>query len=178
MTSSKFKNLVHRIIHDCSDDPGQLGAVRLNKILWFSDMIAYQVDGKPITNEVYVKRQFGPAPRSMPGVLRHLEDQGVISVTRPEFEFEPMLLESLKEPKSRLTNREKHIVSAVTEAVLGKSVNQISDMSHDMIWEIAEQGEQIPLYATLAAIPASVEDEDVEWAIGQLKGNLPRTANA
>ena len=37
-----------------------LGSIKLNKVLWFSDITAYLHLGEPITGETYLKRQFGP----------------------------------------------------------------------------------------------------------------------
>jgi hypothetical protein len=33
MSTEKFKALVHYIVEECSDNPGRLGATRLNKAL-------------------------------------------------------------------------------------------------------------------------------------------------
>ena len=160
-----FYKLVHKIIHDCSDDPDQLGAIRLNKILWFSDVMAYHLDGKPITKEIYVKRQFGPAPQRIVPVLNDLESNGSISIDQPEFEFQPTRYTSHKAPKHlSLGNREAHIISTVQDAVLGKSASQISEMSHDMIWELANEGEPIPLFATLAATRGEITQDTFDWA--------------
>jgi hypothetical protein len=38
MATEKFKAMVHYIVAAC-DDPQRLGAVRLNKICWFTDTI-------------------------------------------------------------------------------------------------------------------------------------------
>lgn len=175
MTMQKFRDLVCHIIQECSDDPSQLGAIRLNKILWFSDVVAYQVDGQSITGETYVKRRFGPAPKRMKQVLRYLEKHGEITITEPEFEFDTTRFESLKSRPDRLSNREKQIISAVRGAVLGKTANEISEMSHDLIWKIAEEGEEIPLCASLAAMPGEVSENDIQWAKDCMKHNPPKT---
>ena len=65
--TDKFAALVHYIVHSC--DPKQLGAIRLNKALWYIDVLAYQTTGDPVTGETYRRRQFGPVPGSIMPVL-------------------------------------------------------------------------------------------------------------
>jgi hypothetical protein len=57
--NKKFSNLVHYICYKC-DDPSQLGATKLNKILWYCDMFSYRWNSESMTGENYIKRQFGP----------------------------------------------------------------------------------------------------------------------
>lgn len=59
---SKFKELVLYIATNTSRDP-TVGAVELNKILYYSDFIAYKRLGRPITGAAYQKLSEGPAPR-------------------------------------------------------------------------------------------------------------------
>ena len=63
--AAKFKKLVHYVCSQCSGDVSKLGAVKLNKALWLSDLVAYYQLGQPITSARYVKRQFGPVPSQL-----------------------------------------------------------------------------------------------------------------
>jgi len=49
----KLKALIHYICYQCHD-PSVLGATKLNKILWYSDVIAFARAGASITGETYV----------------------------------------------------------------------------------------------------------------------------
>ena len=167
----KFMSLVHHVIHECPS-PNQLGAIRLNKVLWFSDVTAYRIDGKPITRERYVKRQRGPVPRRIVQAFRSLEESGDIAIVEPEHEFDTRQLISRRAPQSKLlTNRERLITSAALDAVLDRTANEISEMSHDEIWHAAVEGEEIPLSATLAAMPGEVTEEVVAWAVDAVAGS-------
>ena len=59
-------------------------------------------------------------------------------------------------------------ISLVDEAIqfvcLEHTAKEISDKSHDIIWELAELGEEIPYEAMLASSLGEVTPEDVEWA--------------
>jgi hypothetical protein len=41
------------------------GAVKLNKILYYADMLHYAHTGAPITGATYAKRQQGPVPKQV-----------------------------------------------------------------------------------------------------------------
>ena len=66
----KLKLLVHYIISRC-EDPNILGSIKLNKVLWVSDLWAYVKRGQPITGEHYIKQQFGPVASTV-GIMQEL----------------------------------------------------------------------------------------------------------
>lgn len=166
----KFKALVDFIISECGD-PGQLGSIRLNKVLWFSDVTAYKLDGKPITREKYVKQQFGPVPVHVRQALAELEKAKHIIIQEPRFSLEPWRFVALNErfqpssKKAKLTQGERNIAKAVLDMVLGKTANETSELSHDATWQAATMGEEIPLHATLGA-PGEITDDVRDWATG------------
>lgn len=65
MPTEKLQALAHHIIAECAHAPERLGAIRLNKAIWFSDVIMYQTTGESITGETYVKRA-RPCPAPHP----------------------------------------------------------------------------------------------------------------
>lgn len=45
------------------------------------------------------------------------------------------------------------------------TTQQISDLSHDIVWRSARKGEEIPYYTTMLQVTESEESaEDLEWA--------------
>ena len=174
MAFAKFKTLVHHVIHECASNPDQLGAIRLNKVLWFADVTAYKMEGRSITGEKYVKRQFGPAPSRVLYALEELARDGAILIRDPEVEYAPRRFYALTAPPAgRLSNREKLITSAVLDDVLGRTASEISELSHDDVWHAAEIGEEIPMYATLASTPGEITEDVVEWANASLAEASP-----
>ena len=165
MAANQFKALVHHVIHICSDNPVQLGATRLNKILWYSDAIAYQVRGKPITNATYIKKQYGPVPKYVLPTLNELRDDGKIVIKEGQYEFDPRKFISMIPPyDDAFSEEEKHIISIVVDFVLQRTASEISEASHDVIWKAAKEGEEMPLYATLASVPGVITEKDIRWA--------------
>ena len=160
---SKFAHLVHYVCAKC-DDPKKLGATKLNKILWYADTIAYRETGKTISGEKsYIKRQHGPVPKKILLVLEQLKENEKIlqrNVGRLK-EFIPL---QPADP-SQFTRKEQEIIDSVIEIVCNDhTASSISELSHDMIWEAAKEGEEIPVYAVLAANPGIITKDDQKWA--------------
>jgi len=165
MAGNKFKELVHFMIHECREDPASLGAVRLNKALWFTDLDAYMKRGESITGARYVKRRRGPAPSAIVPVLRGLVEEGAINIEEPEFMYEPRLYLSLREPEcNELTQDDRKAAQHALGFVRNYSAFDLSEITHEEIWEAASEGEEIPLYAMLASGTGEITDEVLAWA--------------
>jgi hypothetical protein len=164
----KLKALVHYVAA-CCDDPALLGSIKLNKVLWVSDLWAYVGSGTPITGEHYVKQQFGPVAPSMPGILQELQAEGKLVVRRTEAHGTNKVdYIALNRPTNISEVFTADEISLVDEAIRfvceEHTAMEISDRSHDVIWELAEIGEEIPYSAMLASRLDGVTKEDVAWA--------------
>lgn len=164
---ARFKALVHYILEKC-DDPKKLGATKLNKVLWYADTFAFRSTGQTISGEThYVKRQFGPVPKKILAAINDLKSEKKILVRETEYFGKPkreyISLESAD--TSKFTSEEIEIVDAVLGVICDHhTAASISDMSHDLIWEAAELGEEIPVYAVLAAQAGAPSKDDMKWA--------------
>jgi hypothetical protein len=170
----KLKALVHYICYKCHD-PSVLGATKLNKILWYSDVIAFAQTGKPITPETYTKQQFGPVPKHILKIVEELADQKDLAVREVDYHDYPKkeFIALTKPDISKFTPEEISLVDDVIDVVCHKhTATSISMASHDTIWELAEIGEELPLYAALASDLGEITAADVKWA----KGVLSKTA--
>jgi hypothetical protein len=161
----RLSSVTHYIIARC--DPGKLGATKLNKILWFADVLYYRRHGRTITGvDNYIKQQFGPVQRNMLGVLGELKKQGKIVErtgetpvgSRREYVW-------VKEPDlSSFKADEIDLLNAVMDWICnGESAKSISDKSHDTLWDETEIGSPMPVRAG-AAFPAEITSEALEWA--------------
>jgi antitoxin SocA-like protein len=172
MASDKFKAMVHYIVATCEDSK-RLGAVRLNKICWFSDTLSYRFTGASMTGETYIKRKFGPVPKTILGALRELQDEKKIGIF--EHEVLPsrtmrMFVPLTEAPKQQFNPEELRILDYVIDHVCNHhTANSISELSHDSIWDAANDGEEIPMCATLVATPAELTPEVIEWARAVMK---------
>jgi hypothetical protein len=161
-----LKELTHYICWKV-DDPSKLGATKLNKALWFADTIAYRANGRSITNTTYVKRQFGPVPKRILPALEELKREGKLLIRESAY-FNLLKRDFVAlSPASEtmFSEEERSIIDLVVDWICEKhTATSISDLSHDAIWEAAEDGEEIPLYAVLAASSGEITEQDKEWA--------------
>ncbi len=171
MATDKFKALVHFVVASC-DDPHRLGATKLNKTCWYSDTIAYRLYGQAITTETYVRRKHGPVPNNVLIVIKNLEDEGKIKVRHSDhYVYKKRLFINLEDADTSLFSpAELDIISSVTKTVCDDyTASSISELSHDRVWEAANEGEEIPLYATLAGHAGEVTAEIMMWADSVLR---------
>ena len=169
MATQKFKAAVQFIVNECKDNPGRLGATRLNKALWFADTVAFKMNGAAITGESYVKRDKGPVPAHILATIDELKAEGKIVVMEPQFRFDTRkFIPDGPLDYSHLSDDEREILKAVVDTVCGYTATEISDETHDMIWEAASDGETIPLSATLVSDKGSITDAMRAWADTQI----------
>src|ERR1022692_2835161 len=83
--ATKFRELMLYVAQRSATDP-QFGKTKLNKILYFSDFLAYGLTGHAIAGATYQKLDKGPAPRQFLPVSRELELAGAaVFVEEPVF---------------------------------------------------------------------------------------------
>ena len=169
MATEKFTALTHFIVHKCRDNPGRLGATRLNKALWFADTYAYAKYGKSITGDSYVKRQNRPVPKNILKTVDALKSAGLIVVQEPEFKYDSRKYISLINPDDGiLTAHDKEIAEIAVELMCEATTTDISDSTHDIVWHAAAMGEDIPMYAIFARNEGEVTDDVLAWANGSI----------
>ena len=162
--SNKFKSLVHYIVSECPR-PELLGAVRLNKALWFTDRTAYKLFGESVTGTAYIRKPQGPVAKFMPMCIDALVAEGAISVAEPEAKYDVRKFKSERPPATdSLSEDEKALAHHMLLTVIGETASAISAISHDLVWSLAADGEEIPLCATLVSREGEVTPEILAWA--------------
>lgn len=161
---SDIKDLVHYIVHKCSENPAELGTIRLYKTLWFADVSAYHATGESITGEKYIKQPLGPVPQRIYPALGDLVREEKIRITEPDQEGAPRLYRSLTDPDtSSLSDDDRQCVDLALRDMLSLSAKEASQITHDEVWEAANMEEEMPLYATLGE-SAEITPEMEHWA--------------
>ena len=162
---TRLPELLHYVIWRC--DPAELGATKLNKICWYSDLDAYRALGHTITGATdYIRLQFGPAPKGVHTAIEQLSNEGRLAVSQQNFYGRPktMYLSRVKPNISAFSSEEVAIIDSEAELICSKhSAVSISRLSHDVLWEEIELGASIPV-AAAAVIPGEITSEDVLWA--------------
>jgi hypothetical protein len=166
----KFKSLVHYICWRV-DNPARLGAVKLNKVLWFSDLATYLHFNSPITGARYVKRQFGPVPAAIVPMIEELKTEGALAARDVEYHNKPKReFFALTRPDlTSFSPDEISVVDQVIEAVCDKhTAASISELTHNEPWEIAEIGEDLPFCTVFSARSGEIDESDITWADAQI----------
>ena len=168
---NKFKAIIHYVCDKAGSDPSVLGAIKLNKVLWYSDAINYMVTGSSITGEMYVKRQHGPVPKHIPAAIEELiKEKKIVRGKVDHFGFMKNEYHVIVDvDKSIFSANEISLIDEAFEHVcLKNTAKSISEETHGIIWQIAEMGEEIPYFTAFASSTGEVDETDIVWAKGQL----------
>ena len=162
---SKLRELV-LLIATLSEGDKPFGKVKLNKLLFFSDFVAYRYFGKSITGHEYQKLPQGPAPRRLIKVIPSLgtppkSDPDIVVRTHDYYGRDLQRPLALRSPDtSAFTFAELQLISNLVEKWRGKSAKEISDNSHKFIgWKLAQNGETIPYEVSLVGSREPTEHE-------------------
>lgn len=167
-----FKALVHHVIARV-EDPSQLGAVKLNKCVWFIDGQSYLRTGQTLTGARYVKMPQGPVPKAMLPVLRDLQDDGAIAVETVDYYGRPKRqYRLLKAPSEDAFEHDVlEYVHQITDIIAKQhTATSISDLTHGAAWKLAGDGEDLPFHAVLADDLQEVTEADIAWAKERMAG--------
>jgi Protein of unknown function (DUF4065) len=142
---------------------GTLGAVKLNKILYYADMLQYAHTGNAITGATYVKQERGPVPKQVLPAIDLLKKAGrlswqnvsVFDFVRREFTAHGETDDSVfsKEEIERLD----HVINLIAEF----SAGEISDISHTIVWKAAKLGETLPYESFFLSYLGDITDNDM-----------------
>jgi hypothetical protein len=150
----------------------ELGAVKLHKVLYFSDMLYYADVGTPLTGATYRKRPHGPTCDELLPVLRELEKSGAIAVREVDY-FGYRKKEYLAQAPAeteRLNPVALELLDEVIEFVCrGNTAKTISEYSHNRAWEMAEFGDVLSYNSVFQIFPAEISPEVMDVVRGEVK---------
>jgi Protein of unknown function (DUF4065) len=153
----KFRELMIYIASKFEGDD-RLGDVKLNKILFFADFLAYNQFGRPITGARYKKQKLGPIAVPLLPARDDLVQEGALKVEKhgvPLPGFKPRTsTRALRTPRAELfSDVELKLVDSVIEELRPATADETSDLSHVRSpgWVLGEMGEDIPYYTALVS---------------------------
>ena|ERR1700761_8188848 len=163
----KFRELILYICSKCASHQ-KFGAVKLNKILFYSDFFGYLQFGKPITGVEYQKLPKGPAPRRLVPIQNEMIANGELVIQPRQFwtsrkqQKRPVNLRTAN--LALFDAREIALVDEIIENFRNLTADETSDISHNEIgWKAARIGETIP-YETVFISAKCPNDLDAERA--------------
>lgn len=147
----KLAELILYVSQKCANDP-RFGAIKLNKVLYFSDFLAYANWGRPITGAEYQNLRNGPAPRRLLPLREILEFKRELVMQRVQLRSGNVQHRTvnMREPDLKVfTGEEIALVDDVIRILERMDAEQASDLSHRMVgWKMTREGETIP-YQTI-----------------------------
>jgi len=156
----KFAELLLYVGKRTADDP-TVGAVKLNKLLYFAEFSAVRLFGHPITGVEYQRLDNGPAPRRLLPVRQRLVADGSAELrTSTAFGFAQQRFISLREPDlTAFSTDELQVVDEVVDVLRGKTAAEVSAISHQEAgWRMVGDREIIP-YELAVVRPPRLTDE-------------------
>lgn len=162
---AKLRELILYIARSSEGDKS-FGSVKLNKLLFYSDFLAYLTLEQPITGHEYQALPQGPCPRAMLPILKQLEESDELRIREEPYfgkiQRRPL---ALREPHlRRFTGDEIVLVDRLIERFWGMSATKISELSHEFIgWQVVEIGEVIPYSMALIGY-RDLTPQERQWA--------------
>jgi hypothetical protein len=170
----KFKELILYVSSKCAN-MHYFGAVKLNKVLFFSDFMAYGLHGKPITGAAYIRLEKGPAPKALVPIRNEMVEHGdAVIVPVRVFNRTQQRLVPKREPNvSIFSPDELKLVDDVIEALCNTTADQTSELSHERSagWKLVEDREEIPYESVfLSTEPLTRSDIESGKALAEKYG--------
>lgn len=168
----KLAELILYVAHRCQDQE-RFGSVKLNKILFYADFLAYESRGEPITGATYRRLPNGPAPKQLVPVRERLEKAKALAMQQREVgrvvEKRPIALRPAKMQVFR--PEEISFVEMAISGLAASNASQVSEISHRFAgWALARENEEIP-YETvvLPSGPIDLTMGEMQWALEQVR---------
>ena len=143
----KLAELILYISQKCATDP-KFGAVKLNKLLYLADFLAFGSWGEPLTGVEYQHLRMGPAPRRLVPVRDALQKAGKLVVQSLPLRNgrRQTRTVNLTEPDLKLfSGREIALVDSVIEELWDLDAEESSEFSHRFVgWKMTKEGDNIP----------------------------------
>lgn len=156
----KLRDLILYIIHKTESDP-KAGRTKLAKVLYFADIESYRRFREPISGTAYARADHGPIPEGYRDLLKEMEDDGQIRTERRSyFGRTQYRLHALTEANlEKLSGRDVSIVDEVISKVWHLNASEVSNITHNYVWQNLDNGVQIPYEASLLSDEPPTSDE-------------------
>jgi hypothetical protein len=130
-----------------SEGDSHFGSVKLNKILFYSDMLAFGHLGHTITGCSYLKRPHGPSPRGIKVLKDEMEDARDIVIkeipTLGGMQKRAVAKRDARLGSTGITESEQEMVDYMIDYFREMNGPETSLVSHDFRWWAKELGEEI-----------------------------------
>jgi hypothetical protein len=151
MDTAKLREAVHFICKKMALEPHKLGAVKLQKIIWYFDVKSYLLTGRTATGATFTKGEFGPYTTDIRKVIQELVADDRLFTDTDDYHGneKARLIGKGSTDLSVFSEKEKRWLEEITTDICeNHSAASISERSHGAVWRMAAYGEKIPFAAT------------------------------
>lgn len=158
----RFRELLIYVAAKSTDDP-LFGATKLNKILFYADMTAFERFGEPLTGMAYFRLDRGPAPHAMKPIQRALQEEGAIALQERVVGNRQQIRTIAKRDAdtAMFTLGELRLVDEIISSFKDMNADQISEHSHKIAWHSLADRELIPYEAAFLSDDEPTVDDVV-----------------
>jgi hypothetical protein len=160
----KLKQLILYIAQEGQDDPA-LGAIKMNKILYFADMRAYLQLGKSITSSTYQHLPEGPAPKQFLSARGELLTEDKLELASAWYFNRQQQRIIAKSPPDLtvFSEAELRIVREVMDYLADFNGSEVTQLSHqEWGWKLTRDYEMIPYRAAWLS-PEPLTEDQIEY---------------
>ncbi len=153
LDSKKLEAAIHYICAVASQTGIELDPIKLNKVLWYSDSYAYLVRGTSITGSRYIRKPYGPVAKYNQIAIENLSRNNSVATgkTNTGGVWQKRVDSIASADTSAFDAFELNTFDAMVKKVGEQMTSRdVSDRTHGEIWELASDGDDIPLYTVFA----------------------------
>lgn len=154
------------------EDPSKLGAVKLHKILYFSDLLYFVQTGGSITGASYIRMPRGPWCEKGEATIDDLQAASrLVERSVPYFSYTQRRFFALDDADvdGRFKATEISLVDSVVGAIcFGHSAASISAATHNDLWKHFDDRAPLPLDCAIPATFLEPDDEAVAAALADV----------
>ena len=136
---ARLRELILYIADKCSSDE-YFGSVKLNKILYFADLVAYGSSGEPVSGCEYLALPQGPAPARLATIKESMlaKKEIVEQVRTVPGGYTQRRIVPLRPANLRLfSGQDIAYVGSMIDLFRKKTASDVSYFSHGRAWKIA-----------------------------------------
>lgn len=169
-SNAKLRELMIHIAKK-TESCARFGSIKMNKALFYSDFIWYGMTGESMTGAMYLKEDYGPAPRGVLPVQEDLRRDGSAVI-----EKRPVLPKGIEKRlvvkadrtaalDGLFTPGQIALVDKVVDWLIPATAKEISEETHRILgWRLADYKQEIP-YCTVFLDDDIAKPSDVQRGV-------------
>jgi Protein of unknown function (DUF4065) len=163
-TRSRLRELILYVSEKSKHDE-KFGAIKLNKILYYADFIAFKKYGEPITGAQYMRLDKGPAPTHLMPVREDMLAKNEITIVQRDYWTQTQKVVKPLRPANLdlFSGREIALVDGIIDELWQMDAYEVSQRSHNRGWKAATERDAIP-YEAIFLSDEGLDHDDIDWA--------------